>query len=46
MIVAEHPDRVLREMLLRDESLHGLEISAAALEDAFLALTSDASATN
>jgi hypothetical protein len=26
---------------LRDETLHGLEVSAAALEDAFLALTSD-----
>jgi ABC-2 type transport system ATP-binding protein len=46
VILAEHPERVVREMLLRDESLHGLEISAAALEDAFLALTSDASATN
>jgi ABC-2 type transport system ATP-binding protein len=46
VIVAEHPERVVREMLLRDESLHGLEISAAALEDAFLALTSDATATN
>jgi hypothetical protein len=28
-------------MLQRDETLHGLEISAAALEDAFLALTTD-----
>ena len=46
VILAEHPERVVREMLLRDESLHGLEISAAALEDAFLALTKDASATN
>ncbi len=46
VILAEHPERVVREMLLRDESLHGLEISAAALEDAFLALTSDAPATN
>ncbi|MGB6868555.1 MAG: ATP-binding cassette domain-containing protein, partial [Acidobacteriaceae bacterium] len=46
VILAEHPERVVREMLLRDESLHGLEISAAALEDAFLALTSDASTTN
>ena len=46
VIVAEHPERVVREMLVRDESLHGLEISAAALEDAFLALTSDAPATN
>ena len=36
----EHPEQVVREMLLRDETLHGLEVSAAALEDAFLALTS------
>jgi ABC-2 type transport system ATP-binding protein len=42
VILAEHPEKVVREMLLRDETLHGLEISAAALEDAFLALTSDA----
>jgi ABC-2 type transport system ATP-binding protein len=39
VILAEHPEKVVREMLLRDETLHGLEISAAALEDAFLALT-------
>src|SRR6266702_7385875 len=38
-ITAEQPESVVREMLLRDDSLHGLEISAAALEDAFLALT-------
>ncbi len=41
VIRAEHPEKVVREMLLRDETLHGLEISAAALEDAFLALTTD-----
>jgi ABC-2 type transport system ATP-binding protein len=41
VILAEHPEKVVREMLLRDETLHGLEVSAAALEDAFLALTSD-----
>jgi ABC-2 type transport system ATP-binding protein len=41
VILAEHPETVIREMLLRDETLHGLEISAAGLEDAFLALTSD-----
>ncbi|HEX3986128.1 MAG TPA: ABC transporter ATP-binding protein [Acidobacteriaceae bacterium] len=46
VILAEHPERVVREMLLRDETLHGLEISSAALEDAFLALTSDPSAKN
>jgi ABC-2 type transport system ATP-binding protein len=40
VILAEHPEKVVREMLLRDETLHGLEVSAAALEDAFLALTS------
>ncbi|HTW50054.1 MAG TPA: ABC transporter ATP-binding protein [Acidobacteriaceae bacterium] len=42
VILAERPEAVVREMLQRDESLHGLEIAAAALEDAFLALTSDA----
>jgi ABC-2 type transport system ATP-binding protein len=36
----------VREMLLRDETLHGLEVSAPALEDAFLALTSSAAKTN
>jgi ABC-2 type transport system ATP-binding protein len=39
VITASHPESVVREMLLRDESLRELEISAAALEDAFLALT-------
>ncbi len=39
VILAEKPEQVVREMLLRDETLHGLEVSAAALEDAFLALT-------
>jgi ABC-2 type transport system ATP-binding protein len=41
VILAEHPESVVRELLLRDETLHGLEVSAAALEDAFLALTSE-----
>jgi ABC-2 type transport system ATP-binding protein len=41
VILAEQPEKVVREMLLRDETLHSLEVSAAALEDAFLALTSD-----
>jgi ABC-2 type transport system ATP-binding protein len=41
VITAEQPEKVVREMLLRDETLHSLEISAAALEDAFLALTSE-----
>jgi ABC-2 type transport system ATP-binding protein len=39
VITASRPEAVIREMLLRDESLHNLEIAAAALEDAFLALT-------
>jgi ABC-2 type transport system ATP-binding protein len=43
VITAEHPESVVREMLLRDETLHGLEVSTAALEDAFLALTSKGS---
>jgi ABC-2 type transport system ATP-binding protein len=46
VITAEHPESVVREMLLRDETLHGLEVSAPALEDAFLALTSSAAKTN
>jgi len=41
VILAEQPEQVVREMLVRDKTLHGLEVSAAALEDAFLALTSD-----
>jgi ABC-2 type transport system ATP-binding protein len=39
IVTAEHPEPVVREMLLRDETLHGLEIASAALEDAFVALT-------
>jgi ABC-2 type transport system ATP-binding protein len=39
VILAERPEAVVRVMLERDESLHGLEIATAALEDAFLALT-------
>ena len=46
VILADHPEKVVREMLLRDETLHGLEVLAAALEDAFLALTSDSHPTN
>src|ERR1700728_3053215 len=45
VILAEQPEKVVREMLLRDETLHGLEVSAAGLEDAFLALTSYAGST-
>ena len=39
VIHAEHPEDVVRRLLLEDDSLHGLEVSAAPLEDAFLALT-------
>ncbi len=46
VILAEQPERVVREMLLRDETLHGLEVSAAALEDAFLALTAETAASS
>jgi ABC-2 type transport system ATP-binding protein len=38
-VTAQHAEAVIREMLLRDDSLHGLEIASPALEDAFLALT-------
>ena len=41
VVFAEHPESVIRTMLERDATLHGLEIAAAALEDAFLALTSN-----
>jgi ABC-2 type transport system ATP-binding protein len=34
------PEATLREMLALDPTLHGLEVSSPALEDAFLALTS------
>jgi ABC-2 type transport system ATP-binding protein len=39
VITATHPESVARIMLQRDLTLRDLEISAAALEDAFLALT-------
>jgi ABC-2 type transport system ATP-binding protein len=39
VITATHPESVVRMMLQRDLTLCDLEISAAALEDAFLALT-------
>lgn len=41
VVRAERPESVVREMLARDPGLSGLEIASAALEDAFLALTSD-----
>jgi ABC-2 type transport system ATP-binding protein len=42
VITATEAERVVREMLMRDEALRGLEISAAGLEEAFLALTTNA----
>lgn len=39
VIQAERPEEVVRRVLLEDESLHGLEVSAVPLEEAFLALT-------
>jgi ABC-2 type transport system ATP-binding protein len=39
VVTAAAAERVVREMLLRDETLHSLEVSAPGLEDAFLALT-------
>jgi ABC-2 type transport system ATP-binding protein len=39
IITANEAEAVVREMLLRDVTLRGLEISAPGLEDAFLALT-------
>jgi ABC-2 type transport system ATP-binding protein len=39
IVVASDAETVVREMLLRDETLSGLEVTSPALEDAFLALT-------
>ena len=39
VITAAEAERVVLEMLRQDPTLHGLEISAPGLEDAFLALT-------
>ena len=39
VVTASDAETVVREMLLRDESLSGLEVAGPALEDAFLALT-------
>jgi len=38
-VTASDAEAVLREMLLRDETISGLEVASPALEDAFLALT-------
>jgi ABC-2 type transport system ATP-binding protein len=46
IITAHEAESVVREMLLRDVTLRGLEISAPGLEDAFLALTGNNSATH
>ena len=43
-IHATEAELVVRELLARDATLSGLEVSSAGLEDAFLALTRDASA--
>ena len=40
-MTAHNAEAVVREMLLRDAALSGLEIASPALEDAFLALTQD-----
>ena len=42
VITAEAAEDVVREMLMRDKTLSGLEVSSAGLEDAFLALTAQA----
>ena len=39
VVTASEAETVVREMLLRDETLSGLEVASPALEDAFLALT-------
>jgi ABC-2 type transport system ATP-binding protein len=39
VVTASDAETVVREMLLRDETLSGLEVASPALEDAFLALT-------
>jgi ABC-2 type transport system ATP-binding protein len=39
IVTASDAETVVREMLLRDETLSGLEVASPALEDAFLALT-------
>ena len=39
MVMTPHAEEVVREMLLRDDTLSNLEIASPALEDAFLALT-------
>jgi ABC-2 type transport system ATP-binding protein len=38
-VITQHAEQVIREMLLADPTLNGLEVASPALEDAFLALT-------
>jgi ABC-2 type transport system ATP-binding protein len=40
-IQAREAEPVVRELLARDASLSGLEVTSAGLEEAFLALTQD-----
>ncbi|MGA2536378.1 MAG: ABC transporter ATP-binding protein [Terracidiphilus sp.] len=40
-ITSEKPESTLRELLASDQSLHSIEVQSPALEDAFLALTSN-----
>jgi ABC-2 type transport system ATP-binding protein len=44
VVHTQAPEAVLRTMLEHDPSLSGLEVRAAALEDAFLALTNNTTA--
>jgi ABC-2 type transport system ATP-binding protein len=43
-LTTTQPENTLRELLALDTSLHSLEVASPALEDAFLALTSDSHA--
>jgi len=40
-LISTKPESTLRELLTLDQTLHSLEVQSPALEDAFLALTSD-----
>jgi ABC-2 type transport system ATP-binding protein len=40
-IVSTQAESTLRELLAQDKNLHSLEVQSPALEDAFLAITSD-----
>ena len=40
ILTSTQPEATLREMLALDQRLHSLEVQSPALEDAFLALTS------